>query len=264
MTNSERAESLNTRIKIGDVALRDEYQTDIHFDTIEHCKKSNAPAFVEASVGAGKSLQIAFFADHVSRLGGRVLSLARQGELTEQNSQETWMIGCKNSIYSNSLQQKSLHYPVVFGTEGTVARALRTDFNGWIPDCILIDECLTGDSLINTELGLVKISDPKLEGLRIKCIDTKSGEVFYHKPVRVFSNGVRPTISIRTKFGSEIKCTKNHKIFTENSWVESRYLKVGQKIRLEDSQSGVLTKCLRASAAVVKRLGSILAVKIGL
>ena len=91
-------------------------------------RKSSDPAFHSISVGGGKSLLIAFLIQHITKRKGRALVLARQGELISQNSDEYKMIGGKCSIYSASLGMKSTFYHAVFGTEGTVGRALDTDF----------------------------------------------------------------------------------------------------------------------------------------
>lgn len=130
--------------------LRQEYQQPAHDATIAHCKSSTEPAFHSMSVGAGKTINIAFAAKNTADKGGRVLVLARQGELIAQNAEDYVAIGGKCSIFSASLNMKSTYYPVIFGTEGTVNRSLATDFNGaptatgkakgWF-DLILIDEC---------------------------------------------------------------------------------------------------------------------------
>lgn len=119
--------------------LRD-YQQMAHDATIEHCKKSKDPVFHNMSVGAGKSLSIAYISKHISNKGGRVLILSRQAEIIEQNSEEAWSIGLKNSVFSASLDKKSTYYPVVFGTEGTVQRSLDTVFKNISFSALLIDE----------------------------------------------------------------------------------------------------------------------------
>ena len=105
------------------------YQKDAHEATISHCKKCVEPAVHNMSVGAGKTLSIAFDTKHVVEKGGRALVLARQGELIEQNSQDYRLIGGKCSIFSASLNRSSTFYPAVFGTEGSVCRALKEHFN---------------------------------------------------------------------------------------------------------------------------------------
>jgi superfamily II DNA or RNA helicase len=70
-----------------------------------------------------------------------VLVLARRGELVDQNSETFWDCGVKNSIYSASVGTKSTHYPIIVGSEGTVARALNGELKSFAPTILLIDEC---------------------------------------------------------------------------------------------------------------------------
>jgi DNA repair protein RadD len=125
--------------------LRKEYQLPAHLDTIEHCKKSVEPAFHSMSVGAGKSINIAFFAKHVIDKGGRALILARQGELIEQLTDDYWSIGGKCSVFSASLNKRSTYYPCILGTEGTVCRSLDAEFREIKFNVLIIDECHTVD-----------------------------------------------------------------------------------------------------------------------
>lgn len=140
-----------TMIDLNGWTLRPEYQLPIHEETIKHLRESKAPAVVSASVGAGKTINIAAIAKHISLRRGRVLVLARQGELVEQNSGKGWRVGLQNSVFSASLNQRSTHYPVIMGTEGTICRSLKTTFRltesmdpkqsqGYF-HCMLIDEC---------------------------------------------------------------------------------------------------------------------------
>ena len=121
--------------------LRPEYQVDAHEKTIEHYLNERLPAFHDHSVGAGKSVLIAFFAKWISDRGERFLCLSRQGEIAEQNAEDAWAINCKCSVFSASLNKKSTYYPVVYGTEGTIARALTNEFRNLKFDALAIDEC---------------------------------------------------------------------------------------------------------------------------
>lgn len=140
-----------SQIDLNGWSLRPEYQQPIHDLTIKHLRESEEPAVISASVGAGKTINIAAIAKHIDLRGGRVLVLARQGELVEQNSSKGWRVGLKSSVFSASLGQRSTHYRVIMGTEGTVANALTTTFRyddkvdpktliGFF-HALLIDEC---------------------------------------------------------------------------------------------------------------------------
>lgn len=110
----------------GDIRLRP-YQAYAVDQVINHCKTSIDPAVACATVGAGKSLKIAAVAKHVADKGGKVLILSRTSEIIKQDSEDCWSIRLRNSIFSAGLGVKSTTYPVILGTEGTVARALSAD-----------------------------------------------------------------------------------------------------------------------------------------
>lgn len=127
-------------LETGTITPRD-YQWQTYEKTGEHIRTSKEPAFVHASVGAGKTIMIAMICKRCQDVGMSAMVLARQGELIEQNSDELWRLGVKNSIFSASLNKKSTLFPIICGTEGTVARALDGQLDSYAPDFLLIDEC---------------------------------------------------------------------------------------------------------------------------
>lgn len=143
-----------------------------HFRTRQTVKfgerEIHPPTIVSASVSSGKSVMIAECAKAVKEAALSkekpstvfVMVIQNQGLLCEQNSSAAWDIGLNNSVFSASCGgRKSTHYSVVYGTIGTIARALDTyrfsaytpeellltpeqrfRLNKWFPDLILIDE----------------------------------------------------------------------------------------------------------------------------
>lgn len=108
-----------------------------HFKTRETVKWGDLdihpPISVNASVSSGKSLMLAETAKSVREAALSrakpasviVMVVQRAGELCSQNSDASWSIGQKNSVFSASCGgRKSTHYQVVYATEGTLARAL--------------------------------------------------------------------------------------------------------------------------------------------
>jgi superfamily II DNA or RNA helicase len=118
-----------------------EYQKEAHNATVKHFRESSDYAIHDQSVGAGKTLQIAFAVKHVCDKGGHSLVLARQGDLVEQDVEDYRLIGGKASIFSASLNRKSTYYPAVFASEGTIYRALQNQFKERRFHFIAIDEC---------------------------------------------------------------------------------------------------------------------------
>lgn len=143
MDFSATARAVGYALEFGPIDPRD-YQWEAHHLSIEHFRDKETgthPAYIDASVGSGKTINIGMLAKHISDKGGVVLVLARQGELIEQNAADAWLMDCHNSTFSASLGVKSTHYPVVMGTEGTVQRALYKQLADFRPNAILIDEC---------------------------------------------------------------------------------------------------------------------------
>jgi len=118
-----------------------DYQEAAYTSCANTIRKYEGPFFVEASVGAGKSLMMAMICARAQQANMPVLMLARRGELVEQNSETLWDCGIKNSIFSASVGPKSTHYPIRVGSEGTVARALHNELANFVPSILLIDEC---------------------------------------------------------------------------------------------------------------------------
>lgn len=129
-------------LETGGIIPRD-YQWLAYNETAHHIRHYSGPAFIEASVGAGKTVMIGMIAKRCQDVGMPVLVLARQGELIDQTAKTLWDLGVKNSIFSASLGIKSRTFPVICGTEGTVCRALDNELEDFTPGLILIDECHT-------------------------------------------------------------------------------------------------------------------------
>ncbi len=93
----------------------------------------------------------------------------------------------------------------------------------------IIDECLTGDSWVVTDAGLMRIDDPNLQGKKALSYNENTGQWELKPILRWLDQGVRPTMILKT--GSrEIRCTGNHLIRTDTGWIPARNVKEGMKI----------------------------------
>lgn len=123
------------------------YQWLCYYLTGNAIRNYKGPAFITASVGAGKTIMIAMVAARFSQMGYEGMILARQAEIIDQDAEELWNLNVKNSLFSASLGRKSTAYPVIVGSEGTVINALfsteeKTAALGvFAPKFLLIDEC---------------------------------------------------------------------------------------------------------------------------
>ncbi|OYD93360.1 DNA polymerase III, subunit gamma and tau [Nostoc sp. 'Peltigera membranacea cyanobiont' 210A] len=93
----------------------------------------------------------------------------------------------------------------------------------------VIDECLTGDSLVLTDEGLHRIDDPKIKGKKVLSYNDSSLKWEFKKVVRWLDQGERQTLVIKTT-NREIRCTANHLIRTNQGWLQALDVKEGVKI----------------------------------
>ena len=92
-----------------------------------------------------------------------------------------------------------------------------------------IDECLTGDSLIQTSQGLIPIKNSNLKGKMVLTYNDITGVWEYKKVLRWLERGIKETLVIKAG-NHKIRCTENHLIRTAKGWIEAKNVKEGMKI----------------------------------
>ncbi|AUB40733.1 DPO3G, DNA polymerase III subunit gamma/tau [Nostoc flagelliforme CCNUN1] len=93
----------------------------------------------------------------------------------------------------------------------------------------VIDECLTGDSLVLTDEGFQRIDDPKIKDKKVLSYNDLLSKWEFKKVVRWLDQGERQTLVIKTT-NREIRCTGNHLIRTNQGWLPAKDVKEGVKI----------------------------------
>ena len=93
----------------------------------------------------------------------------------------------------------------------------------------VIDECLTGDSLVLTSEGMFRIDDPNLKGKKVLSYNDSSEEWEFKRVNRWLDRGERQTLIVKTT-NREIRCTGNHLIRTNLGWIAAKDVKEGAKI----------------------------------
>jgi DNA polymerase-3 subunit gamma/tau len=93
----------------------------------------------------------------------------------------------------------------------------------------VIDECLTGDSLVATSEGLMRIDNPEIQGKMVLSYNDFSKIWEYKKVLRWLDRGTKDTLVIKTT-NREIRCTSNHLIRTKTGWIQAKDLKEGMRI----------------------------------
>lgn len=132
--------AIQDRFKVGDIVPY-EYQCVAYSEIAKRMKNYEHPFFVKASVSAGKTLMFAMVAAQCQKMGLKMMVLARQAEIVDQDSEEITNLKVPNSVYCAGLKTKSAYFPIVVGSEGTVANGLFKALGDYVPSVIGIDEC---------------------------------------------------------------------------------------------------------------------------
>lgn len=85
--------------------------------------------------------------------------------------------------------------------------------------------CVTGDTLVVTDQGLVRAKDLK-DGMKVFTLDG------WCEIEEVLDNGIKDIYEIELENGMRVKATREHKLLTSNGWKKVEDIKEGEKIRI--------------------------------
>lgn len=121
-----------------------DYQAEAYYAIVEAIRNYDGAFFIDASVGAGKTIIMAMIAARCKELGWSAMFLARDGVLVSQNAETIWECGVQNSIFCSSLGRKKIpYYPIIVASEGTIVNSIDEVLKAHKPRIIIIDECHT-------------------------------------------------------------------------------------------------------------------------
>jgi DNA repair protein RadD len=201
------------------------YQQSANDSLFDYLFTKKGHPLVVAPVGAGKSLLIAEFIRQVHERypNTRIVMLSHVKELLVQDAEELrgQYPTCDFGFYSASLKEKKLYNSVTFATIQSVHSKIAS-FNR-CPEIIIVDECFTGETMINTTAGKKRVDKVRLGDIvynatgcgEITAISKKISNIIY---------------KVKLDNGQQIRCTGNHPFFTEQGWVECRKLDKGRKL----------------------------------
>ena len=91
--------------------------------------------------------------------------------------------------------------------------------------------CVTGNTLVSTNRGLVKIENLYLDKRNTKILtDSRLSDIKFQIPSRILQTGKKQVYKLTTFEGYELSLTGNHKVLTERGWVEALKLRENDKI----------------------------------
>ncbi len=114
-----------------------------------------------------------------------------------------------------------------------------TESNTWYYENIrCVNPCVTGDTLIYTDRGLLPVSELSELGTPVTVASPNSKGVAMHQASHVFSTGVKPVYRLQTAEGYTVRLTNNHKVLTGTGWKEAGDLIAGEKLVLLNGEGG--------------------------
>jgi len=80
---------------------------------------------------------------------------------------------------------------------------------------------------------------------KIRCVDEKTGEIYYNRITDVFNNGIRPVFEVTTEHGYKIKATDDHRFLCDTGhWQELSIFCVGDDIAVNGQPKKKNGRCI--------------------
>lgn len=188
MYGDDSIKSIQDRFTVGEIQPYP-YQAVAYMETAKRIGKYEHPFYVKASVSAGKTIIFAMVAAQCKRMGLSMMLLARQAEIVQQDSEELGNFGVSNSVYCAGLNVKSAYFPIVVGSEGSVANGMEKALGDYYPHVLGIDECHQVDW---EDLAQA------IEGKETKLqMASEKGELIFENGIQQFNDDGTPTVGTK-------------------------------------------------------------------
>ncbi|MEF8825309.1 MAG: LAGLIDADG family homing endonuclease, partial [Halapricum sp.] len=95
--------------------------------------------------------------------------------------------------------------------------------------------CVTGDTLISTGNGLVEAEELYEQGVaRDVVVDGRLSAETVKEASSVFKTGEKDVYKLETEEGYELRLTADHRVMTEDGWVEAQNLDAGDTVHIQN------------------------------
>jgi len=121
----------------------------------------------------------------------------------------------------------------------TIKRYSTSEYNGM--EVISTNPCVTGDTLVSTDEGLIPIAElAKRNRLPHAILDGRVSPHFHTGAIiKAWWSGRKPVYRVVTRAGYEVRATADHKILTANrGWVQVKDLQPGDLLLIQNRKGG--------------------------
>ena len=199
-----------------------EHQVDIAKKLIK-----NKRGIARSATSSGKTYAMAMICKYLlyMKYAKKILILVPKTDLCVQGSRDLKGFGYSDDEVGMFFGEvKDTEHPVIISTWQSAMNQKDKFFEQF--ECVISDECFTGETLVNTEDGYKMIKDLKC-GENIWSYNEETNETELKPITKIYENRTKSKklIKITLENGKEIKCTPNHLFKTENrGWVQAKDL----------------------------------------
>ena len=216
------------------------------FDFINSKREAGRITNANISVGVSDKLMEAVKADEDWQLLFPDTSDPDYDELWDGDL-DTWKAAGRKVIHYKTIKARELWRSIIESAWASAEpgvwfneRSNKMANSWYFNPLIATNPCITGDSRIYTDKGLVKAQELFDEETEISvAVDGRFGAEASTLPAtRVFMTGVKPVFRLQTKEGYYLRATADHRIMTARGWVELQDLEPGDKIHIHNRKGG--------------------------
>nr|WP_321167621.1 LAGLIDADG family homing endonuclease [Halalkalirubrum salinum] len=102
-------------------------------------------------------------------------------------------------------------------------------------EILATNPCVTGDTLISTETGLVPAEKLYEQGVaRDIVVDGRLSDDRIKEASSVYKTGEKDVYKLTTREGYELRLTADHRVMTDDGWVEAQHLDAGDTVYIQN------------------------------
>ena len=106
-------------------------------------------------------------------------------------------------------------------------------------EILATNPCVTGDTLISTENGLIPAEELYNQGVSQNVVvDGRLSSDRIKEASSVYKTGEKEVYKLTTKEGYELRLTADHRVMTDDGWVEAGALSQGDTVHIQNQKGG--------------------------
>jgi len=159
----------------------------------------------------------------ISRIGGRALWLTHTQDLLNQSVQRAESVLDQGGYGFVTGGEVNIGTSITFATVQTLSKLDLSQYcDQW--DVIIVDECMPGNTLIDTPAGKKALKNLCIDDIIISY-NRNERKIENKRITHIFKSKAHDIVKVKLSNGEEIICTKNHPIYTKSGqWIDAKRL----------------------------------------